>query len=199
MKKFLVFFLILVLALSFIACGNESSNGDDQVSPEMPADLKAFVDAELDIIASIGEAISGDWADKHVTLVEEDGGMDDPLYSELKAVLDNFRVETGAYYVYAMIPGDGSDYYITVDGSEDPDDWMTAYDFEVQFREAWEGETAAARSGWDDDVAIWSAFAPVYDSNGDVVAIIGTDMPCEVLEDYPEWNRDRDEWNGIEE
>ena len=53
--------------------------------------------------------------------------------------------------------------------------------------------------GWDDDVPCWSCFAPVYNSAGEVVCIVGMDMPCELLEDYPEWNRDREEWNGIEE
>ncbi|MFA7662049.1 MAG: hypothetical protein WCX59_04470, partial [Anaerovoracaceae bacterium] len=106
---------------------------------------------------------------------------------------------SGAYYVYCMVPDENGDYLITVDGSEEPDDWMVNYGFEVQFGEAWNGEAAAARSGWDDDVPIWSCFAPVFNSAGEVVAIVGIDLPCEILDDYPEWNRDRDEWNGLED
>lgn len=203
MKKLLALLLAFALVFAFAACGGGTEpGGEGPEAPdvfEMPADLAAFVDAELAVIAEIGEAISGEWADQHAELVAAGDGQDNDLYWELKPTLDDFRVESGAYYVYCMVPDENGDYLITVDGSEEPDDWMVNYGFEVQFGEAWDGEVAPARSGWDDDVPIWSCFAPVYNSAGEVVAIVGIDMPCEILEDYPEWNRDRDEWNGLED
>ncbi len=201
MNKILALLLIPILILTFIACGGATEpEGEGSESPdafEMPADLAAFVDAELALIAEIGEAISGEWADQHVELVEAGDGQDNNLYWALKPTLDDFRIESGAYYVYCMMPDENGDYLITVDGSEEPEDWMTNYGFEVPFGEAWGGEVAATRSGWDDDVPIWSCFAPVYNSGDEVVAIVGIDMPCKILEDYPEWNRDRDQWNLI--
>lgn len=120
-------------------------------------------------------------------------------YLALKETLDGIRIDSGAYYVYMMMPNDENDFLITVDGSEEPDDFLTNYGWEVQFTEAMEGEPASARSGWDDDVPVWSGFAPVYNSNGDVVGILGVDYPSPEMEDYPEWNRDREEWNGAED
>ena len=201
MKKILVILLTLILVFTFAACGGENSPAGDVGVPEMPADLTAFIDEELAAIEGLGEAISGEWADKHVQLMATIEGdiFDDALYAELKSVLDEKRIASGAYYVYAMIPGENNDYLITVDGSEDPDVFLTPYEWEIQFEEAWAGYVAAARSGWDDDVPIWSCFAPVKNSAGDIVCIIGIDIPCEILNDYPEWNRDREEWNGIEE
>jgi hypothetical protein len=203
MRKILVLLLAFTLVFAFAACsGGTEPGGEGPEAPdvfEMPADLAAFVDAELAVIAEIGEAISGEWADQHVALIAAGDGQDNHLYWELKPTLDDFRVESGAYYVYCMVPDENGDYLITVDGSEEPDDWMVNYGFEVQFGEAWDGEVAPAGSGWDDDVPIWSCFAPVYNSGDEVVAIVGIDMPCEILEDYPEWNRDRDQWNGLED
>jgi hypothetical protein len=168
---------------------------------EMPADLVAFIDEELAAIQAIGEDVSGEWGDMHEALMETvDGDVyDEAIYADLKAVLDEHRIASGAYYVYVMIPDENNDYHITVDGSAEPDDFMTNYGWEVQFDEAWAGDVATARSGWDDDVPCWSCFAPVYNSDGEVVCIVGMDMPCELLDDYPEWKRDRPEWNGIEE
>jgi hypothetical protein len=201
MKKILVILLVFVLVFTFAACSQGTTPDAQPEVPEMPADLVAFIDQELLAVEAIGEDISGEWGDKHGQLIETlDGEVyDEALYAELKAVLDEHRIATGAYYVYAMIPNEDNDYLITVDGSFEPDDFMTNYGWEIQFDEAWAGETATARSGWDDDVPCWSCFAPVYDSAGALVCIVGMDMPCELLNDYPEWNRDREEWNGIEE
>ena len=201
MKKLFVVLLALVLVFAMTACSGGTPPAVEPEVPEMPADLVAFIDAELGAVQAIGEDVSGEWGDKHAQLMStvEGGGFDNPLYDELKSVLDEHRIATGAYYVYAMVPNADNDYLITVDGSVEPDDFMANYGWEIQFDEAWAGDIATARSGWDDDVPCWSCFAPVYNSNNEVVCIVGMDMPCELLEDYPEWNRDREEWNGIEE
>lgn len=201
MKKLFVVLLALVLVFAMTACSGGTPPAVEPEVPEMPADLVAFIDAELGAVQAIGEDVSGEWGDKHAQLMStvEGGGLDNPLYDELKSVLDEHRIATGAYYVYAMVPNADNDYLITVDGSVEPDDFMANYGWEIQFDEAWAGDIATARSGWDDDVPCWSCFAPVYNSNNEVVCIVGMDMPCELLEDYPEWNRDREEWNGIEE
>lgn len=200
MRKLLVVLLALVLVFTMVACGGTPPAVEPEVN-EMSADLVAFIDEELEAVQAIGEDISGEWGDMHAALMEtvEGDAYEEALYADLKAVLDQHRIASGAYYVYAMIPDENNDYHITVDGSADPDDFMTNYGWEVQFDEAWAGKVATARSGWDDDVPCWSCFAPVYNSDGDVVCIVGMDMPCELLDDYPEWNRDREEWNGIEE
>ncbi len=152
------------------------------------------------------------WGDKYVALLDSDEARDYEGYDEMKAELDGIREEIGATYVYVLTPGtdgvpdiagasgeDGS-YLITVDGSEEPDDWAVDYGWEVQFTEAWEGTPAAARSAWDNygDGYCWSAFAPIYDSEGTTVGLLGIDYPCtEVIEEYPEWNRDGDVFNGF--
>ena len=202
--------MALVMAFGLAACGG---------SEEVPADVQAVKDQ----VTSYAEQYAADltdagWGDEYAALIASGEARDYADYDSMKAALDDIRIECGATYVYVMTPGtDGEpdiagDYtsegcfLITVDGSEDPDDWGVDYGWEIQFTEAWEGAAAAARSAWINDEAgtnhdiCWSAFAPVYDSEGNVVCILGIDYPCaDVLNDYPEWNRDMDEWNGIEE
>ncbi|MDO5414704.1 MAG: hypothetical protein Q4F78_04480 [Bacillota bacterium] len=205
---------------------NEAWNGyEDEINEEVPADIQAVRDNVTDLVAKYAAMLSHrdveittDFGNQYVALLESGKAREYTDYDFMKATLDAVREESGATYVYVMTPGtDGKpdingDYteegtfLITVDGSEDPDDWGVDYGWEVQFTEAWEGEAAAARSAWINDEAgnnhdiCWSVFAPIYDGEGNVVAILGIDYPCaDVLNDYPEWNRDMEEWNGYED
>ena len=210
MKKLLIAIMALIMAFGMAACG--ASEEVPEAVEAVKADVVALVDASAADLTDAG------WGDDYVALLESGEARDYADYDSMKAVLDDIRIESGATYVYVMTPAtegepdingtytsDGS-FVITVDGSEDPDDWGVDYGWEIQFTEAWEGMAAAARSAWINDEAgtnhdiCWSAFAPVYDSEGNVVCILGIDYPCaDVLNDYPEWNRDMEEWNGIEE
>lgn len=182
--KLLVAVLTMALMLSVTACGDKQDNTADEC-----------------------------WADQYAALIESGEARDYADYEAIKAELDKIREESGANYVYALSPdkdgapsldGDTTEtgsFLITVDGSEEPDDWAVNYGWEIQFTEAWDGTPAAARSAWDDEEGqCWSAFAPVYGEDGAVVCILGIDYPCgDVIADFPEWNRDDASWNGFED
>lgn len=168
---------------------------------QVPVEVNAVMERSTALAEDFGKRLSDtDWGDRHQVLVASGEGAEHSDYAALKEVLDGFRVESGAYYVYVMIPNEDNDYCITVDGSEEPDDYGANYGWEIQFDEAWAGEAAAARSAWDDseDDLCWSAFAPVYNTADEVVAIVGVDFPCPEILEFPEWNRDAEEWNGVE-
>lgn len=190
----------------------------DEITGEVPVAVSDMRQLVTDYAAKYAAKLSGQatWADNYVALLASGEARDYAEYDALKAKLDDIRVATGATYVYVLTPAasDGTTpdetgvateegaFLITVDGSEDPDDWAVDYGWEVQFTEAWEGTPAAARSAWNDsdDLQCWSAFAPVYASSGSVVAILGFDYPCtDVAQAHPEWNRDAAEWNGFED
>lgn len=210
-SKWSILLLVLLLVLTcFSACGNDTDQQDQQepnvpTETVVPDEVQAVKDHVTSLAAEYALKLDGDWGDQHAALMAtaDEESYDEALYNELKAVLDGYREECGAYYVYALYgeaPYDEA-FNITIDGSPEPDDWFTEYEFEIQFKEAAEGEPAAARSAWDDseDDLCWSAFAPVHDSEGNVVAILGIDYPAPEILDFPEWNRDSEEWNGIEE
>ena len=195
---------------------DEWNGFEDEITGDVPtevADMRQYVET---LAAKYAAKLSGQptWADQYVALLESGEARDYEGYEALRSVLADITEATGTTYCYVLTPGtDGvpdiagaSDntgaYLITVDPCEDPDDWATDYGWEAQFTEAWEGEPAAARSAWNesDTEQCWSGFAPVYDSEGTVVALLGFDYPAtEVAQAYPEWNRDAAEWNGIED
>jgi len=118
-------------------------------------------------------------------------------------VLDVFREESGAYYIYCLIDQDSADnhFEITVDGSIEPDDWLNAYEVESQFIAALAGTPSAAPSAWNDDddglKPVWSAFAPIHNSEGTIVAILGVDYPAPEILGFPQWNRDSPEFSAL--
>ena len=195
MKKRIALLLTLVLALSLTACGS----GEDQ---EQSGDGSGGQDQK--------ETVDRTWIQRHLDLLASGEGADHQDYDALRMELDAMREESGATYMYLLLPmkdgvpaldGDpNGDFAITVDGGEDPDDYGLSYGWEIQFLEAWEGTPAAARSAWDEeDFSCWSGFAPVY-HDGAVVGLLGVDYPCtDLMAEYPEWNRDREGWNGFED
>lgn len=187
-SKWFVIVLALIMVFSITAC----SGGEDETAAS--------------------------WGDQYQALVESGEAREYADYQAMADTLIDIRDESGATYVYVMSPGvDGEPvleaeattdqpFLLTVEGSEDPDPWAEDYGWEVQFTEAWEGTPAAARSAWDDSdegdasYMCWSAFAPITNSEGAIVAILGIDYPCtDVLDKYPEWNRYADNWNGYED
>ncbi|MDR1536691.1 MAG: S-layer homology domain-containing protein [Clostridiales bacterium] len=171
-------------------------------APVMPAEVKAIADAALESAKTYAARLDGAYGDAYSALLAEGQGRADKNYADLAATLNGFRMESGARYVYILtdVNPDDSFLEITVDGSEEPDEWMRQYEIEGQFLVALSGRPAAAKSAWEDDdgIPVWSAFAPVRDSKGVVAGILGVDSPAEAISSYPEWNRDNEAWNGLE-
>ncbi|MGL5972868.1 MAG: hypothetical protein ACRCZK_04070 [Oscillospiraceae bacterium] len=201
-RKLRVF--IFFVALMFIITGCFNNDGEYK-KIEVPVAVHKVKDKVIKIAEDYSEQLNGDFGDKHVSLINTSTKdiYDKDIYNEMKVTLDDIREKSGAYYVYVLYSKElESEYYnITVDGSVEPDEWFNEYEYEIQFKEAMEGNAAAARSAWDDDTndLCWSAFAPIYNSNGDIVAILGVDYPSPEILDFAEWNRDSDYWNGVKE
>lgn len=215
LPRLIVVFLTLSFALfCFVGCGSDKTEPDPApaADAEIPKEVQAVKDKVLDIAEKNAKTLDGKWGDQHVALMKSEQARDYKNYDSMLTTLKDIQKESGAYYVYALVPTtddkgnpmvDDKPFLITVDASEDPDDWSEAYDWEIQFKEAYEGAPAAARSAWADDDEgkdlCWSAFSPIHDSDGNIVAILGVDFPSPEILDFPEWNRDSDQWNGIEE
>lgn len=228
MKKnrlLLAFALCIAMAgVMFVlaGCGGSSEEATEEVAEattfadaDVPDEVLAVVEKAMGIAEKSAADLTPEWGDQYKALIESGEGRDYKDYDKIKGTLDDILKSSGATYVYTLAPvkdgkpsldgqtGEGAPFMITVDAGDDPDDWATEYEWELQFTEAWDGATAAARSAWADNdegtELCWSAFAPVKDSDGNVVCLLGVDYPANEILNFPEWNRDAPEWNGIEE
>lgn len=144
-----------------------------------------------------------DWAKDYVELLNSNQTTNHKNHEKLRQALNDIRINSGATYAYVIAPVDDANphgnFMLTIDGSEEPDDWGTEYKHETQFTESWQGQVALARSAWQDEdgSTLWSAFAPIY-HNGQIVGLLGLDYPADdVISKHPEWNRDDPRWNGF--
>ena len=177
-------FLCLLLMLCSTA-----GYGADKAMPEA---LKAIADKAETAASGFAKQLDGGWGDSHAALTKSGEKEAFAGFEELQAVLSGFVAETDAYYVYALYPsGDAksSSYFVTVDGSESPDEYGTEYDFESTFYKAWSGTAAAHDLFWKDDDGELriSAYAPIHNGAGEVVALLGVDVPAPEAADYPDW------------
>lgn len=193
----------LVLLVGLLAGCGQAADPPDTVVPEprtTPAEVQAVKDFVTGVAADYVLGLNGEFGDNHTELITSGEGRDFSKYGEMKQMLDNIRVESGARYVYCLLDSDPQDdsFEITVDGSEEEDEWLASYSVEEQFISAMNGNPAPAPSAWTDEdgMIIWSAFAPIYDSNQNIVAILGVDYPAPEIENFPEWNRDSDQFIG---
>ena len=167
----------------------------------MPAQVRAVRDRVTALAGQHARRLDGEWGDMHAAMMASGEKEGHEHFARMTAALDEIRRSSGARYVYAFYPAGpvhNSEFFITVDGSAEPDDFGTAWPFEIQYLEAWNGRAAAARSAWEDGSSFcWTAFAPIHNSQGNVVALLGIDYPAPIIASFPAWNRDSEHWNGL--
>lgn len=200
--KIVMIFLLAVLVLgSFSACGDKKDPASTETSNiQVPTEVQTVKDHVVGLAAENALNLNGEFGDQHAALLASGEGREHADYPAMVAKLKAIQNETGAYYVYTLIDSDPNDkgFNLIVDASAEPDDFMYLYELEGQFTDAMNGSPAAALSAWDNgkNDLCWSAFAPIYNTEGTIVAILGIDYPCPEILDFPEWNRDSSQWNG---
>jgi|GEM_PF-1634848 len=182
--------------------GNSSGNGGGSI--QIPDEIQQLMDTSVSLATECAKQLDGEWGDMHADMIasgDKDGyaGFDD-----MRAKLSDMITSSGADYIYALYPTDPSDveanFYITVDGSAEPDDYGVEYEAELGMVLSWQsGIPKTSSYGWGDDNGYhWSAYAPIHNSAGDVVAVLGLDYPAPIIADMPEWDVDSDSWNHFE-
>jgi len=160
---------------------------------KLPDELQAVANKALDIATNCAKQLDGAWGDWHAAMIEsgKKDAYDD--YTNKRAVLNGFVKQSDAKYVYTLYPAgdaESSAYYLSTDGSEVLDEYGTQYEWEAEFTTAFKGTPVAASEAWKDDKdgsILISAYAPVHDTKGNVVAVLGVDYPAPEAAKYPEF------------
>ena len=187
MKKFrsLILLMAVMVGVSFMSVGTVAA-------AEMPGELQAVVDKAKSAAGSCAEKLNGAWGDQHVALMASEKGKDFADFKSMQTTLNGQLAGSGATYIYVIYPSGAIEkepFFITVDGSAEPDDYGTKLDWEVGFAGGWNGITTAADKVAKDDNGnlLLSVYSPVRDSKGDIVAVLGVDFPAPEAANFPEW------------
>lgn len=159
--------------------------GIDTEYNTMNHDANALISAKVKAMAATGSLLlNGEMGDLHEAILES-GEWDTPENEMFRVPLQQIRAINDATYVYTFV-WDTEEQVLLISEADWPDEFGTPYDMEPQFILAFAGAPAAANHIWVDDEVMKSAFAPIYNTAGDIVALLGIDFEAPELAHVPE-------------
>lgn len=132
---------------------------------KMQQDAKSYVQEAEGII-------DGDKLNKVIS----DRNMNDIKYKEIREAMIKWKNDKNVTYVYTLAKGENKAHFI-VDGSiAQPDEIGEEYTLEKEMKDAFSGQVSVNKKPMKDDKGTFiSAYAPVKDSSGNIIAIVGVD------------------------
>jgi hypothetical protein len=211
MKNALLFILLFLVIGLAVGCGQSSVDPApvaepdeatelDETTEEGDVDIYDFSENNeamatlLNLVTTYGDelnAADGYYGDLHDVVVAN-GTREGPEYEELYELFHNWMLESGATYLYSFIDDGGDNNLIIVDGAfpEDMDPYGHNYPKEPWTIEAFEtGKPTVAKTTWMDYYGHGlhkSAFAPVFNSAGEISFLLGLDLQVPELEPFEE-------------
>jgi dimeric dUTPase (all-alpha-NTP-PPase superfamily) len=159
--------------------------GIDTEYDPMNHDANRLISAKVKAMASTGALLlNGEMGDLHEVILES-GEWDTEENETFRSILKAIKEINGATYVYSFV-WDTEEQVLLISESDYPDEFGTPYDMEPQFLLAFDGAPAAANHIWVDEDAMKSAFAPIYNTSGEIVALLGIDFEAPELAYVPE-------------
>lgn len=116
--------------------------------------------------------------------VLENKSMDSQEYKDVQRGLIDFKSSVEVRYAYTMMKQDSNNIQFLVDGTmQDPSELGEKYDAEKALLDAFDGETLSNDKPITDEYGTFiSAFAPIKNSSGEIIAIVGIDKSVEIFE-----------------
>jgi hypothetical protein len=205
LPRLLAAILISAVALPLLTTGCFGSKPvefDDEGNVIMPAPVQKVKDSALSYAKEAGINFNGKWGNWLEAMKSSGEGMNFAGYPEHLDDLKDVCEQSRSFRVYILSAEDTSsdEYAVTMIYTAEAEPPITVCKAAPEMRSALEGKAAAEASAWnyngDEDLACWSAYAPIYDGNGLIVAAIAVDYRARNITEYHEWNRDHPRWNG---
>lgn len=110
--------------------------------------------------------------------------MESGEYKEIQRELIDFKSTQEVRYAYTMMKQDGNNVQFLVDGTmQDPSELGEKYDPEKAILEAFDGKLSSNDKPVKDKYGTFiSAFAPIKNSSGEIIAIVGVDKSVEIFQ-----------------
>lgn len=116
--------------------------------------------------------IDGDKLNK----VVKDGNMDSAEYKEIQNAMIRWKNDKDIRYVYTLSKSQDKALFIVEGSVVDTDEIGEEYPLEDEMKSAFDGQISVNKKPMKDDEGIFiSAYAPIEDSNGNIIAIVGVD------------------------
>jgi methyl-accepting chemotaxis protein len=179
--RFLIFFILFVIGLLVLTTALN-------IFETIGITTSIFAEQGIVIVQQAQEMVDGDQFEALVSSLDEE----DPYYDDTRLRLLELKQNTAAIYLYTMAPVQGPVYQYIIDGSALPEDEENfsplgteedTSDYDSAFLKTWQTRQVQASSlmfqgdwGW-----LVSVYAPIFNSQGTMVGIIGCDFEAHRL------------------
>lgn len=204
-KRISLLLLALLLAFCFTACQPEEQEPE---TPTLPDELVTLRENVTLLAHNSASALSrNSFSTAYMNMLNSGEGRNYKEYANIKATLDQMQLEYGAYQIYILtdLDDDLTSLEVTAAsntaGSAPAGEWLEPHKVDYAVTQAQLGTATGdmfARQ-WEDGTLTWTAYAPIYDLSGSIVAVLAVEFPSEAIANHPTWNRMNDQWNGITE
>lgn len=136
----------------------------------------AFSKLQVEVGNTASEAVNVIDGDKLEKIIKSKS-MGTNEYNEIQASLIKFKNDENIRYIYTLVKGDDNSAYIAVDGSlVNPSAFGEKYDLEKEMVDAFNGNVSFTKKPYKDNYGTFiSGYAPIKNSSGQIIAIVGTD------------------------
>ncbi|MDW8801750.1 methyl-accepting chemotaxis protein [Clostridium sp. A1-XYC3] len=135
-----------------------------------------FSKVQEDVAENAKKAVSSVDGDKVGRLIENKS-MDSKEYKELKESLITYKNDTGIKFLYIMGKDDSSAYMLVDANIKESDQIGEKYNLEEEMLEAFGGKVSYSKNPVEDsDGVLISGYAPIKNSSGEIIAIMGADI-----------------------
>lgn len=165
--KLIISFVILIFIINLVTGVVQYKSSNEREFQNTRQDV-------LKLAAAAALLIDGD---SHQKLTKEQDQLSD-TFKEIKTKMQSFQKETGIEYIYTLVQsGDDKTRFIIDAAETDPTELGYEYDYLPAMESAFNGTASADEHMYKDEWGTFlSGYAPVKNSDGEIVAIVGLDI-----------------------
>lgn len=182
MKKTLfTIMLVLILVLALAGCTGETPAEGGADIEDLNVEMG---EKSMALAVECAALLNGEGGDAHAEVTNA-GSRDIDVYQAIYDIMSDFKEAKNAeganitfVYTLSKVNDEVTNLIVDASGVDNEDDYGTEYEMEPSMVSAFEGQAANADYTWEHEElgVLQSAFAPIYNANGEVVAILGIDI-----------------------
>lgn len=165
--KLIISFVVLIFIINLVTGFVQYKSSNEREFQDTRQEV-------LKLAAAAALLIDGD---SHEKLTKEQDQLS-IAFKDIKTKMQSFQKETGVEYIYTLVQsGDDKTNFIIDAAETDPTDLGYEYDYLPAMKSAFKGVASADENMFTDEWGTFlSGYAPIKNSEGKVVAIVGVDL-----------------------
>ena len=190
--------IFVLISIAVITASGAFSAKDPTIIPDVV--LKAKEHSLLFVTLGVTN-LNGVWGEWHKAMITSGEGVSYSGYELNKSFLQVMIEQASLHNVYIIYTDNinGDEYSVSMDMDQKNGDFRDNLPATAAMKSAWNGTAAADPNPWDyeKDLPVWTSYAPIYDMDAEIVALLAIDYPTPGIHSFPEWNRSSKKWNGL--